>query len=128
VYIPKGNGVGGYVGVGEVTGPPAMAKDFMVRADDGSERPITEIARADMSRGGTDDPEEAEWLLPVRWIKDVARDQAMKDSDLFANQNTAVRLTHGYTLKTLRDVFLAEVGGRSEFDHGRPAADLGPAR
>src|SRR4051812_49138257 len=91
--------------VGEVTGPPAMARDFNVRAKDGTVRPITEAARADMSRGGTDDPDEAEWVLPVRWIKGVAREHAVKDSDLFANQNTAVRLTHGYTLKTLRDAF-----------------------
>lgn len=108
VYIPKGNGVGGYVGFGEVTGAPAMAKDFMVRVKDGTEHPITEVARVDMTRNGTSDPDEAEWLLPVRWLKHVARDGAIKDSDLFANQNSAVRLTHGYTLKRLRDVFAIE--------------------
>jgi len=107
-YISKGNGVGGYVGYGEVTGEPRMAKDFIVEADDGTQRPITEVARVDMTRGGTTDPDMAEWLLPVRWIKDVARDQAIKDSDFFANQNSAVRLTHGYTLKRLRDAFEVE--------------------
>jgi len=61
-----------------------------------------------MTRGGTTDPDMAEWLLPVRWIKDVARDKAIKDSDFFANQNSAVRLTHGYTLKRLRDAFEVE--------------------
>ncbi|MEA2240671.1 MAG: hypothetical protein QOD24_227 [Solirubrobacteraceae bacterium] len=66
---------------------------------------VSELARVDMTRNGTTDPDEAEWLLPVRWIHDVARDQAIKDSDLFANQNSAVRLTHGYTLKRLRDAF-----------------------
>ena len=105
VYIPKGSGVGGYVGFGEVTGVPGMAKDFLVDAEDGTKRAITEVARVDMTRNGTTDPDEAEWLLPVRWIQDVARDQALKDSDLFANQNSAVRLTHGYTLKRLRDAF-----------------------
>ncbi len=85
-----------------------MAKDFIVEADDGTQRPITEVARVDMTRNGTTDPDMAEWLLPVRWIKDVARDQAIKDSDFFANQNSAVRLTHGYTLKRLRDAFEVE--------------------
>ena len=85
-----------------------MAKDFIVEADDGTQRPITEVARVDMTRGGTTDPDMAEWLLPVRWIKDVARDKAIKDSDFFANQNSAVRLTHGYTLKRLRDAFEVE--------------------
>jgi len=32
-YIPKGNGVGGYVGAGEVTGQATMAKDFVVQRD-----------------------------------------------------------------------------------------------
>jgi hypothetical protein len=105
VYISKGNGVGGYVGFGEVTGEPTMAKDFLIDAEDGTKRPISELARVDMTRNGTTDPDEAEWLLPVRWIHDVARDQAIKDSDLFANQNSAVRLTHGYALKRLRDAF-----------------------
>lgn len=77
VYIPKGNGVGGYVGFGEVTGEPTMAKDFLIDAEDGTKRPISEVARVDMTRDGTTDPDEAEWLLPVRWIQDVARDQRL---------------------------------------------------
>jgi len=89
------NPLTGGVYFGEITGEPAMAKDFLVLTDDGSQRPITEVAHVDMTRDGTNDPDEAEWLLPVRWINDVPRDQAIKDSDLFANQNSAVRLTHG---------------------------------
>lgn len=55
-YIPKGNGVGGYVGIGDVTGPAVMAKHFMVEKD-GESRPVTEIARvADMARVGPTTP------------------------------------------------------------------------
>jgi hypothetical protein len=103
-YISKGNGVGGYVGFGEVTGPAVLAKDFVVERD-GKLTPITELARADMARGGTTDPDVAEWVVPVSWIKSLPRDDAVKDTDFFANQNSAVRLTHGYTLKRLRDLF-----------------------
>ena len=35
-YIPKGNGVGGYVGLGGVTGPAVLAKDFMSSTRDGA--------------------------------------------------------------------------------------------
>lgn len=103
-YIPKGNGVGGYVGYGEVTGAARLAKDFIVEHD-GKSAPITAVARADMARGGTTDPELAEWIVPVSWIKAVSREEAVKDSDLFANQNSAVRLTHGYTLARLARAF-----------------------
>ena len=103
-YIPKGNGVGGYVGVGEVTGPAVLAQQFMI-SKNGHQAPLTDVALADMTHGGTEDPEQAEWVIPVRWAKAVPRDEALKDSDFFANQNSAVRLTHGYTLKRLRDQF-----------------------
>ncbi len=103
-YISKGNGVGGYVGYGEVTGPATLAKDFTVSRD-GREVPITDVAAADMARGGTTDPDLAEWVVPVSWLNAVPREEAVKDSDFFANQNSAVRLTHGYTIKRLTDAF-----------------------
>lgn len=106
-YISKGNGVGGYVGFGEVTGAARLAKDFVVTGD-GGEVPITQVATADMARGGTIDPDLAEWVVPVTWRKALTRDEAVKDSDFFANQNSAVRLTHGYTLRRLEQAFNAD--------------------
>jgi hypothetical protein len=104
VYIPKGNGVGGYVGVGEVAGDARLAKDHKVEKN-GEQVPLLDVASVDMSRGGTTDPELAEWVVPVKWIEALPREQALKDSDFFANQNCAVRLTHGYTVKALADRF-----------------------
>jgi hypothetical protein len=106
-YISKGNGVGGYVGVGDVTGPAVLAKDFIVETD-GRRLPLTEVATADMARGGTTDPDLAEWVVPIAWNKGLPREDAIKDSDFFANQNSAVRLTHGYTLSRLVDAFELE--------------------
>jgi len=37
--------------------------------------------------------------------------RAIKDSDFFANQNTAVKLTHGYTLSRVPEAF-AQAGPR----------------
>jgi hypothetical protein len=108
-YISKGNGVGGYVGLGEVSGPAVLAQDFLVEVA-GQRVPITQVANADMTHDGTTDPEQAEWVVPVTWITELSREQAIKDSDFFANQNSAVRLTHGYTIKRLTEAFGADGG------------------
>jgi hypothetical protein len=103
-YISKGNGVGGYVGVGEVTGEAILARDFIVEKD-GVSRPYLDLAKAPEAGKDRDDPALAEWVVPVRWIEARDRADAVKDSDLFANQNVAVKLTHGYTLQKLHAAF-----------------------
>jgi hypothetical protein len=103
VYIPKGS-VGGYVGVGEVTGDAMLAKQFEVEQN-GSRRPYLDVARAPEAGTDRDDPALAEWIVPVRWIETRDRADAVKDSDFFANQNSAVKLTHGYTLQKLVEAF-----------------------
>jgi hypothetical protein len=103
-YIPKGNGVGGYVGVGEVTGQPRLAKDFVVDRN-GQKLAYLDVARAPDAGKDADDPALAEWVVPVRWIEARDRESAVKNSDFFANQNSAVKLTHGYTLERLEDAF-----------------------
>jgi hypothetical protein len=103
-YIPKGSGVGGYVGVGEVIGDAVMARDF--RVDDGGDRvPYLDVAQAPDAGKDVDNPALAEWVVPVRWLQARQREQAIKDSDFFANQNSAVKLTHGYTLERLCEAF-----------------------
>jgi hypothetical protein len=104
VYIPKGNGVGGYVGVGEVKGEAILARDFQVGIDGAivDYLAVTESPGASQNR---DDPAAAEWVVPVRWIDTRPREKAIRDSDFFANQNSAVKLTHGYTLKRLNEEF-----------------------
>jgi hypothetical protein len=104
VYIPKGNGVGGYVGVGEVTGESRMAKDFRIESD-GREVGYLEVTRSPGAAQHLDDPALAEWVVPVRWIDTRSKQKAICDSDFFANQNSAVKLTHGYTLEQLASAF-----------------------
>lgn len=104
VYIPKGRGVGGYVGVGEVTGKVMPMKNFTVEKE-GQSTPFLDVTQTPAAREHVDDPQLAEYVVPVKWIKTRARDQAVKDSDFFANQNSAVKLTHGYTLRRLAEAF-----------------------
>jgi hypothetical protein len=104
VYIPKGNGVGGYVGVGEVKGEAMLAKDFRVGVD-GAAVGYLEVTESPGASQNHDDPSSAEWVVPVSWIETRRKEEAIRDSDFFANQNSAVRLTHGYTLKRLSEEF-----------------------
>lgn len=108
VYISKGNGVGGYVGVGEVTGEAMPAKDFRVDAGNG-EVGYLDVTVSPGASQHIDDPALCEWVVPVQWIATRAREDAVKDSDLFANQNSAVKLTHGYTLERLGREFDTEL-------------------
>lgn len=107
VYIPKGNGVGGYVGVGTVVNDAMLAKDFVVERN-GQEEPYPDIARAPEAGQHADDPKLAEWVVSVDWLATRSREEAVRDSDFFANQNSAVRLTHRYTLERLTMAFGVE--------------------
>jgi hypothetical protein len=106
-YIPRGNGVGGYVGVGAVTGEAMLAKDFVVDRN-GKPTPYLDITRAAGAGADADDAGLAEWIVPVEWIATRSREAAIKDSDFFANQNSAVKLTHGYTVERLTAAFELE--------------------
>lgn len=108
VYIPKGSGVGGYVGVGEVLGEATLARDFSID-DAGQAHNYLDVATAPDAGKDRDDPDLAEWVVPVKWIETRDKDHAVKDPDFFANQNSAVRLTHGYTLRRLTEEFGLDV-------------------
>jgi hypothetical protein len=104
-YISKGNGVGGYVGVGEVTAKAMMAKDFEIEVDGRGRVPYLKVTGSPGAAQHRDDPALAEWVVPVRWTVTRSKDEAVRDSDFFANQNSAVKLTHGYTLERLKQAF-----------------------
>jgi hypothetical protein len=48
---------------------------------------------------------EAEWILPVEWLKTVPQESAFREKGLFANQNSAVRLRSSFTLQRLEEHF-----------------------
>lgn len=52
-----------------------------------------------------DDPDKAEYLVPVKWIKTVSAVKAVKEKGFFGNQNTVARPTTaawGYTVDRLK--------------------------
>jgi hypothetical protein len=101
VCIPKT----GYVGVGTVTETSQRVSDFKVEVD-GRTVPILEapLAATKMDKGA-DEPERSEYLVRVDWIKTLPRDQAIWEKGMFANQNSAAKLRHQFTLERLTEAF-----------------------
>jgi hypothetical protein len=80
----------GYVGVGIVTEPVQQAKDafFDVEGE--------KVKMADLSLRGdylysVNDPENAEYLVKVQWLKTVKASEAVKELGFFGNQNSVCR-------------------------------------
>lgn len=90
VYIPKT----GYVGVGEVVGERCRADEYRFDTPEGP-RTLQEM---ELTEGypqinPTKDDDEAEYLVPVRWIHTVRREEAFNEVGLFGNQNTVCKPT-----------------------------------
>lgn len=87
----------GYVGVGEVEAPSVPVRDFVVQMD-GQRIPILDAGVPAPRMGETaDDPERSEYLVRVKWLKTVPRQQAAWERGMFANQNTACPLRSSFT-------------------------------
>lgn len=82
----------GYVGVGEVLEPAVPVDDFMVEDESGNRVPIQSLstAAAKMWRYA-DDPEKAEYMVRVKWLKTVSVDNAIKEKGFYGNQNSVAR-------------------------------------
>jgi hypothetical protein len=96
----------GYVGVGEVQGAVTALDDVTVTDEAGNEVPLVglPVKAAGLTRAA-DDPDKAEYLVPVKWIKTVPAAKAVKEKGFFGNQNTVARPTTAawsYTVDRLR--------------------------
>lgn len=94
----------GFVGVGRVIGSRISASDFLIEG-----RPALEILRADYHRQFANDPERAEYFVPVEWDRTVAEDKAVQEVGMFGNQNTVckpVTPTWRTTVERLKAIFL----------------------
>jgi len=87
----------GYVGVGVVEEPAVMAKDFMVKTENG-ELPITEAplkldeqTKKDYLRKFADDEEKAEYFVKVNWVYNSPIKQAVSELGFFGNQNSVCK-------------------------------------
>ena len=82
----------GYVGVGQVVETAVPVDDFLVVDPSGKKVPIQSlpIAAAKMWRYA-DDPDKAEYLVRVKWLKTVSVEEPIKEKGLFGNQNSVAR-------------------------------------
>ena len=105
VYIPGT----GHVGVGEALGSVTALDDFTVINDAGHEVPLVSlpVKAAGLTRV-VDDPDKAEYLVPIKWIKTVSAAKAVKEKGFFGNQNSVARPTApkwDYTVQRLKKHF-----------------------
>lgn len=100
-YIPKI----GYVGVGTVTGEAQRFDETTVIVD-GIETKLTDLALAgSYHHDGDEDDDNAEWAVPVEWTRAVPRDQGVRKTGLYANQNTATKMRSQFTIEHLTAAF-----------------------
>ncbi|HEY1064645.1 MAG TPA: endonuclease NucS domain-containing protein [Pirellulales bacterium] len=99
----------GYVGVGEVLDEVVPIDDFLVDDGSGGRTPITKLpTKAAKLLTKASDPDKAEQVVRVRWIKTVPVQDAFREKGFFGNQNTAAkprtkRWTH--TIERLKQLF-----------------------
>lgn len=82
----------GYVGVGVVTETVQQAKDVVFDYNNAL-TPMKELPLHGKYFYSEDDPENAEYVVKVQWIKTVATSKAVKEIGFFGNQNTVCRPT-----------------------------------
>lgn len=91
----------GYVGVGIVEEPARIVKEVTI-AQDGKVVPLLDLdLHAPKMRDTANDPELAERVVKVRWLKALPREQAIWEKGMFANQNSATALRSRFTLERL---------------------------
>jgi hypothetical protein len=105
----------GYVGYGVVEGAARMAKGFVVPA---LGKPLFDLPLVQPGiKKNADDPEKAEWVVPMRWVATVELADAKRFEGAFANQNVVCKLRQPATL-----AFLAKEFGE---DHKAPTPKAG---
>lgn len=86
----------GYVGFGKVTKASVMIRDFVTDTD----LPLLSAGlKADRPNENSEDEELSEWVVGVRWIKALPKNQAKTFPGVFANQNVVCKLRNEQTLK-----------------------------
>jgi hypothetical protein len=92
----------GYVGVGIITGQAVPIRDFNV-TENGQTIPLIQAPHKapNLANAAALGDEEAEWAVPVNWVKAASREDAIRFKGRYGNQNTATRLTDILTRETV---------------------------
>ena len=101
VCIPKV----GYVGVGTVLAAAKRFDEATVEID-GVEAPLADQSLVgSYGHDGDEDDNLAEWVVPVAWDLTVPREQGVWKVGMFANQNSACRLSQQFTIDQVTAAF-----------------------
>ncbi|WP_339304096.1 endonuclease NucS domain-containing protein [Paenibacillus sp. FSL R5-0519] len=103
VCIPKV----GYVGVGIVQEEVVPIKEFQVLHGEENVPLLNSDLRVKMDKD-VDDPDLCEYVVRVKWIKTRAKQEAIWEKGMFANQNSACKLRNQFTLDRLTEHFELE--------------------
>ncbi len=93
----------GYVGYGIVLAHAIPASEFKV---DGI--PLFELPTAGNYKKNMEDPDRAEYVVPIRWVRTVSKDEAKKFHGYFASTHVVCKLRQRETL----DYLSSELGGQ----------------
>lgn len=80
----------GYVGVGKVTETVQQAKNTVFEYQN-TQTPMEDLPLRGKYFYSSDDPENAEYVVKVQWIKTVPTSRAVKEIGFFGNQNSVCR-------------------------------------
>jgi len=95
----------GYVGFGTVTGPAVRFNDAQVALEGVPVSLATQPLAGSYTHQGAETDDNAEWVVPVQWIRTVSETAAYWEKGLFANQNSACKLRQEFTLDRLAQHF-----------------------
>jgi hypothetical protein len=86
----------GYVGIGTVTAPVVPVTETEL---------LDEELEAPAMDRGADDLDRCEYVVGVRWLVALEREEAFWIPGLYANENSVTRLRDKHTLERLSEVF-----------------------
>jgi hypothetical protein len=95
----------GYVGVGLVKDPVVSIRDFVVSSNGKTIPLLSAPLTASKMDEFADDPDKAECVVRVDWLRTVPRDQAYWEKGLFAKQHSACRLRNRFTIEKVTQHF-----------------------
>ncbi|MGK7222137.1 hypothetical protein ACSNO4_05005 [Kocuria flava] len=95
----------GYVGVGTTTGPARRFEEALVTAGGQQLRLADQPLQGTYRHADEVTDDNAEYVVPVEWIKTLPAAQAINEKGLFGNQNSACKLRQQFTLDRLYDAF-----------------------
>jgi hypothetical protein len=87
VKVPKH----GFVGVGRVKGLRVPFAEFTIATPEGDRRAGEVLKEGNYLRQFADDPEKAEYFVPIEWLQTVPLDKAVQEVGMFGNQNTVCK-------------------------------------